>query len=103
MTNRQIYYRNNAKGNEFKALWADVVSIRHANSFFYFQVRGLKSEFAISDYALLNKPVADNSAIVQFFKKLVEQSEKQSEHCAVNYIGDSKAGADQTGDIHKKQ
>lgn len=103
MTNRQIFYRNNATGKEFKALWADIISIRHANYFFFLQVRGIKSEFAISDYAFLNKPVADNSAIVQFFKKLVGQSEKQIEHCVLNNIGDSKVGWSQIGDAHKKQ
>lgn len=73
ITDMRIYFRNIASKKEFEVAWADIHSIIHETHTFYLQTSGgpEKSEFAISDYAMLNQKIDNNNPIVAFLNDVV--------------------------------
>ncbi len=69
----RIYFRNIASKKEFEVAWADIHSLIHKAHTFYLQTSGdpQKTEFAISDYAMLNQKIDDNNPIVAFLNDVV--------------------------------
>lgn len=80
ITDARIYYSNlAARGKGFEISWGNIKSIVHEHNTFYIQTSEKRKsyELAISDYAMFNKKINNNSPVIAFMNDVAIQFQCQ--------------------------